>query len=151
MTTQEEGSGAELLEQTEGTERTDGAAGPGEGAEGASSEGTEGTEGASSEGTEGETALETKRRKMREAQRRYYDKHKRKKDPSNPCPSYCPESIQAVKREYYTQHRDEIIARSKRRYQEQKAQKAQKAALERATGTPPEAQRTGQNAASVVF
>ena len=145
MTTQEEGSGAELLEQTEGTEgteRTDGAAGPGEGAEGASSEGSEGA----SEGTEGETALETKRRKTREAQMRYYDKHKRKKDPSNPCPSYCPELIQAVKREYYTQHRDEIIARSKRRYQEQKAQKAQKAALERATGaqdSPLEAQRTG--------
>ena len=145
MTTQEEGSGAELLEQTEGTDGTVGADGTDgtEGAEGASSEGTEG---ASSEGTEGETALETKRRKTREAQMRYYDKHKRKKDPSNPCPSYCPELIQAVKREYYTQHRDEIIARSKRRYQEQKAQKAQKAALERATGaqdSPLEAQRTG--------
>jgi hypothetical protein len=71
-----------------------------------------------------ETALETKRRKMREAQRRYYDKHKRKKDPANPCPSYCPERIQATKREYYMQHRDEIIARAKRRYQEQKEKKA---------------------------
>jgi hypothetical protein len=70
-----------------------------------------------------ETALETKRRKMREAQRRYYDKHKRKKDPANPCPSYCPERIQATKREYYMQHRDEIIARAKRRYQEQKEKK----------------------------
>ena len=142
--------GTERTERTErtdgadGTERTEGAAGPADGA-------SEGAEGASNEGTEGETALETKRRKTREAQMRYYDKHKRKKDPSNPCPSYCPERIQAVKREYYTQHRDEIIARSKRRYQEQKAQKAQKAALERATGAPPEAQRTGQNAASVVF
>ena len=97
--------------------------GSGEGAElrkQSASEGAEGAEGAS----EGETALETKRRKMREAQRRYYDKHKRKKDPTNPCPSYCPERIQAIKREYYTQHRDEIIARSKMRYQEQKAQKA---------------------------
>jgi hypothetical protein len=55
---------------------------------------------------------------------RYYDKHKRRKDPDNPCPSYCPERIQAAKHEYYTQHRDEIIARSKRRYQELKAQKA---------------------------
>ena len=108
MTTQEEGSGAELVEQTEGADGTDG-----------------------TDGTEGETAMETKRRKMREAQRRYYDKHKRKKDPTNPRPSYCPERIQAAKHEYYTQHRDEIIARSKRRYQ---AQKEQKAALERATG-----------------
>ena len=124
MTTQEEGSGAELLEQTEGTDRTVGADGTeGEGAEG---DGTECTD-----GTDGETALEKKRRKMREAQRRYYDKHKRKKDPTNPRPSYCPERIQAAKHEYYTQHRDEIIARSKRRYQ---AQKEQKAALERATG-----------------
>jgi hypothetical protein len=71
-----------------------------------------------------ETALERKRRKLREAQMRYYDKHKRRKDPDNPCPSYCPERIQAAKHEYYTQHRDEIIARSKRRYQELKAQKA---------------------------
>ena len=119
MTTQEEGSGAELLEQTEGADGTDGT-------DGTEGDGTDGTE-----GTEGETALETKRRKMREAQRRYYDKHKRKKDPTNPRPSYCPERIQAAKHEYYTQHRDEIIARSKRRYQ---AQKEQKAALERATG-----------------
>ena len=125
MTTQEEGSGAELLEQTVGTDRTVGAVGA-DGTDGTEGDGTEGTD-----GTEGETALETKRRKMREAQRRYYDKHKRKKDPTNPRPSYCPERIQAAKHEYYTQHRDEIIARSKRRYQ---AQKEQKAALERATG-----------------
>ena len=86
-------------------------------------------EGAHREQSE-ETAMEIKRRKLREAQRRYYDKHKRKKDPTNPCPSYCPERIQALKREYYTQHRDEIIARSKKRYQrlkEQKEQKEQKA------------------------
>ena len=145
MTTQEEGSGewAEWAEWAEGADGTEGEGTEGDGTEG---DGTECTD-----GTEGETALETKRRKTREAQMRYYDKHKRKKDPSNPCPSYCPERIQEVKREYYTQHRDEIIARSKRRYQEQKAQKAQKAALERATGAPPEAQRAGQNAASVVF
>ncbi len=87
-----------------------------------------------------ETALERKRRKMREAQMRYYDKHKRRKDPDNPCPSYCPERIQAAKREYYTQHRDEIIARSKRRYQEQKAQKA---AL-KAASEPPQAQQAQQ-------
>jgi hypothetical protein len=68
--------------------------------------------------------LETKRRQMREAQRRYYDKHKRKKSPDNPCPSYCPEHIQATKREYYMQHRDEIIARSKKRYQDKKAMRA---------------------------
>ena len=49
----------------------------------------------------------------------------RQKKPSRP--SYCPERIQALKREYYTQHRDEIIARSKKRYQRLKEQKGQKA------------------------
>jgi hypothetical protein len=65
--------------------------------------------------------LENRRRKLREAQRRYYDLHKRKKDPENPCPSYCPEHIRACKRAYYAQHRDEIIARSKQRYHDKKA------------------------------
>ena len=130
--------GTERTERAERTERTDGTEGA-ERTDGAS----EGTEGASSDGTEGETALETKRRKTREAQMRYYDKHKRKKDPSNPCPSYCPERIQAVKREYYTQHRDEIIARSKRRYQ---AQKAQKALLAQEAHPAQEAQMTGATA-----
>jgi hypothetical protein len=65
--------------------------------------------------------LEPRRLKQREAQRRYYDKHKRKKpDPQRPS-SYCPEYIQACNREYYLHHRDEIIARSKQRYQDTKA------------------------------
>ena len=95
------------------------------GAEGA--EGPNDSNGAHENGAEGANGaddmarLENKRRQMREAQRRYYDKHKRKKSKDNPCPSYCPERIQAIKREYYIQHRDEIIARSKRRYQEQRA------------------------------
>ena len=65
--------------------------------------------------------LETRRLKMREAQRRY--KHKRKKpERPEPRPSwYCPEYIRACKREYYLQHRDAIIARSKQRYQDNKA------------------------------
>jgi hypothetical protein len=65
--------------------------------------------------------LETRRRKRREAQRRHYDLHKRKKNPEDPCPSYCPEHIRACKRAYYAQHREEIIARSKQRYHDKKA------------------------------
>ena len=87
-------------------------------------EGPDDANGADENGAEGAdemARLENKRRQMREAQRRYYDKHKRKKSKDNPCPSYCPERIQAIKREYYIKHRDEIIARSKRRYQEQRA------------------------------
>ena len=80
---------------------------------------TEGPDGAN--GADDMARLENKRRQMREAQRRYYDKHKRKKSKDNPCPSYCPERIQAMKREYYIKHRDEIIARSKKRYQDQRA------------------------------
>jgi hypothetical protein len=71
--------------------------------------------------TDAAERLETRRRKMREAQRRYYDKHKRKK-PERPEPRpHCPEHIRACKREYYLQHRDAIIARSKQRYQDDKA------------------------------
>jgi hypothetical protein len=73
--------------------------------------------------TDAAEKLETRRRKMREAQRRYYDKHRRKK-PERPEPRplpYCPEHIRACKREYYLQHRDAIIARSKQRYQDDKA------------------------------
>ncbi len=66
--------------------------------------------------------LETRRRQQREAQRRYYDRHKRKKDPDAPRRSYCPEYIRACKREYYAQHREEILARSKQRYHDKKAQ-----------------------------
>ena len=76
---------------------------------------------ASAAGADAMARLEHRRLQMREAQRRYYDKHKRKKNKENPCPSYCPERIQAIKREYYIKHRDEIIARSKQRYQEQRA------------------------------
>jgi hypothetical protein len=75
----------------------------------------------SAESADAMARLEHRRLQMREAQRRYYDKHKRKKSKENPCPSYCPERIQAIKREYYIKHRDEIIARSKQRYQEQRA------------------------------
>ena len=87
-------------------------------------EGPDDANGADENGAEGAddmARLENKRRQMREAQRRYYDKHKRKKSKDNPCPSYCPERIQAMKREYYIKHRDEIIAKSKKRYQEQRA------------------------------
>jgi hypothetical protein len=66
--------------------------------------------------------LETRRRQQREAQRRYYDRHKRKKDPDTPLRSYSPEHIRACKKEYYAQHREAIIARSKQRYHDKKAQ-----------------------------
>ena len=77
-----------------------------------------------------EERLENRRIKMREAQRRYYDKHKRKKPegPETRPSSYCPEYIRACKREYYLQHRDAIIARSKQRYQDQARLKRQNAA-----------------------
>ena len=119
--------GAAGANSTEGTEGTEGAEGHND-SNGAHKNGAEGAEGpndsngaARANGADAMARLENKRRQMREAQRRYYDKHKRKKNKDNPCPSYCPERIQAIKREYYIQHRDEIIARSKRRYQEQRA------------------------------
>ena len=92
-----------------------------EGAESADDHGAEGAGAESAEGAEAMARLEHRRLQMREAQRRYYDKHKRKKNKENPCPSYCPERIQAIKREYYIKHLDEITAMSKQLYQEQRA------------------------------
>jgi hypothetical protein len=122
-----EGTGAT---DAKGADENDPSAESAESAEGAddpSAESAESAEGAddpsaeSAESADAMARLEHRRLQMREAQRRYYDKHKRKKNKENPCPSYCPERIQAIKREYYIKHRDEIIARSKQRYQEQRA------------------------------
>jgi hypothetical protein len=116
-----EGTGAN---DAKGADENDPSAKSAESAESAEGADEPSAESAGAEGAEGADAtarLEHRRLQMREAQRRYYDKHKRKKNKENPCPSYCPERIQAIKREYYIKHRDEIIARSKQRYQEQRA------------------------------
>jgi hypothetical protein len=117
-------NGAEGPNGTEGAEGTGATDAKGADENDPSAESAEGADDPSAESAESAEAmarLEHRRLQMREAQRRYYDKHKRKKNKENPCPSYCPERIQAIKREYYIKHRDEIIARSKQRYQEQRA------------------------------
>lgn len=65
------------------------------------------------------TKEEKRRIQLREAQRRYYDNHKKKQSPSVPV-SYNLDNIRSYHKSYYEKNREAIIARSKDRYYKMK-------------------------------
>ena len=63
------------------------------------------------------TEKKDRKQQIREAQKRYYDKHKKK---SNKTP-YDPTKIQAYHKTYYQKNRDKINTRAKEHYIKKKA------------------------------
>lgn len=75
--------------------------------------------------SENEIALtkEEKRRiQLREAQRRYYNSHKKKEKPEVP-PSYHPDRIRNYHKTYYEENKAVLNARAKQRYNQRKQER----------------------------
>ena len=75
--------------------------------------------------TDSETtpSKEEKRRiQLREAQRRYYNAHKRKEKEEVP-PSYHPEHIRTYHKSYYEKNKEMLNARAKERYNQRKQER----------------------------
>jgi Zn-dependent M16 (insulinase) family peptidase len=73
--------------------------------------------------SENEISKEEKRRiQLREAQRRYYNSHKKKEKPEVP-PSYQVDRIRNYHKTYYEENKDILNARAKQRYTQRKAER----------------------------
>jgi len=73
--------------------------------------------------SENTISKEEKRRiQLREAQRRYYNSHKKKEKPEVP-PSYQPDRIRNYHKTYYEENKEALNARAKQRYNQRKQER----------------------------
>ena len=68
------------------------------------------------------TKEEKRRIQLREAQRRYYNSHKKKDKPEVP-PSYQPDRIRNYHKTYYEENKEALNARAKQRYNQRKQER----------------------------
>ena len=67
-----------------------------------------------------EEKRERRKQQLREAQRRFYNAHKRKERPETPV-SYNPEHLRAYHKNYYQANKEKIASRARQHYHQRKA------------------------------